>query len=364
MLKKTFPYLGICLLALTTSQCFTKCKLGPGQDTTNLILQWQEEGKPLDITDLDFTQDQATQGKVCYVPSEDATYFINLKGHAWRFTRDTEGNLEAQKITKLPQSFKLGEIFAFAAGTKEQQSLFVGKITDKAPGSQLKLWKQESANWQTILSITINNQGSNFLSFGIRDWQGKVGSCTWEYNQEIRGCMLIPIEINSSFTTAVLVFDPNTNKFKSLTPIIPRQSGEYPIEVVSPAPNKLILGYGDPGQAHAFSLLSIADDKLSIIPKELSNDEHYNVAGSFSLQLDGELLIKEPIFYALQGDTYQFIRLDANNKLVSAGDPTITLDKKTLILPFANELYCITNKDIEGKNQTLYYQAKLEFNKP
>jgi hypothetical protein len=364
MLKKIFPYLGMCLVVLSTSQCMTKCQVNPVKNTTNLSLQWQEEGKPLELPGLDLTKD--IQGKVCYIPSEDASYFIDLQGKAWKFTRTSEGKLEAQAISNIGTTFQPGEIFAFAAGTKEQQNLFVGKI-NPVPGGSIQLWKYEGTTWQPIshTSGTIKNS----LFSNTLNWCTQVGSCSWEDNGQIYGCVTIALQIGGNFSTGILVFDPTSAKFKSLNPVLPSLGGQVPIVATSPQPNKILLGLGygttvgaNLFSANLFSILSIADNKVTMIPKDIKNEESYNITEGFTLQLEDELPITEAIFYALQADNYKFLRLDVKNRLVSAGDlANTTFDKKTLILPFSKEVYCITliPKE-EDQKQPGYYQAKLQ----
>jgi hypothetical protein len=340
----------------------TKCQVNPIKDTTNLILKWQEEAKPLELPELDLTKD--VQGKVCYVPSEDATYFINIEGKAWKFTRTSEGKLEAQAIGNLGTTFLPGEAFAFAAGSKEQQNLFVGKI-NPAPGGAIQLWKCEGTTWQPIS----HNSGTikNSLFSSAINWRTQVGSCSWEDNGQIYGCVAIALQTGANSNTGILIFDPTSAKFKPLTPVLPSLPGQLPIVATSLQPNKILLGYeSNMGVnimgANIFSILSITDNKVTIIPKEIKNEGSYNIAEGYTLELEDEFPVKEAIFYALQAGNYRFLRLDDKNRLVSAGDlSNTTLDRKTLILPFAKDLYCITliQKE-EDQKQPGYYQAKLQ----
>ncbi len=371
MLNPTFRYLGIFLLALSTSQCFTKCKVAPTQDTTQLRLKWEEEAKPLDVPGLDLSQ--VIKGKTCYVPSEEATYLVTLQGQAWKFIRTSAGNLEAQALNNLPLNLPATsttqEFFVFAAGSKEQQALFVGKIVAN-PTFHIKLWKYASGNWKEISQTGIRLIGAGNLFPQANDAHVLSTSCSLEGKDQIYGCVIVSLQEGANFTTGILVFDPTTEQFKAITPPLPRSSGQHPWLATSPVPNKVILGTGIASGEPASSvvgkldLISTADNKASIVKdKDIKASKNAALAGLCCLQLADSYPIKiqEPIFFALENNAYKFLRADDKNNLVSAGDlPSTTLDKKTLILPFSHELYCLTTQTADGKAQTVYYYAQLE----
>ncbi len=367
MLNKFAYYLAIMLLSFSVSQCFSKCNPETVKDTTKLKLKWQSEPTPLEVPGLDLTQ--VIEGKTCYVPSEDATYLIDIQGNAWKFTRTSAGSLEAQALNKINLNLPVGstphDFFVFAAGSQESQSLFVGKLSLAAP-INIELWKYTAGNWKTIpqpsTPITI-------LFTPVNNCDKHTASCSLEEKDQISGCLMLSLTQGPNLTTGILVFDPTNEKFSAINPTLPRQSGQYPWIATSPAPNKLVLGIGDtsgkPASAKIdkLDLISMANNKANIVKdKGIKNDKKVALAGLCCLQLEENfsLKIQEPIFYALEGNAYKFFRADEKNSLVSAGDlPSITLDEKTLILPFSHELYCLTTQKEADKVQTIYYYAQL-----
>jgi hypothetical protein len=360
MLRNIFNYLGITLLILSTSQCLSKCQTGFVHDTTNLHLNWQGTSKPVDLAGLDL--DKASGGKVCYVPTQKATYFIDLQGNTWKFTQQSDGSLQAQSISRLGTTFKPGEAFAFTAGTQEQQSLFVGKITDKVLGGKVQLWKCENDTWQAIPQpkTSITNLFPN-----TQDWKTAISSCNWQESGHIYGCVMVALQQKSGdFSIGILTFDPDTNQFTGLKKLLILGANRIPSVAISPAPGKILSQYTKAGEEDIFVIIDLANNQVEVVNKEIKNIHGYRVLGAFNLQLEGEFPILDPIFYALENEIYQFLRLDARNKLMPASNTSnIVLDKKTLILPFDKEVYCITTRNSEeGEAQTVYYQAKLEMN--
>ena len=358
-MRKLRNYLGISLLLFSTSQCHSRCGVKPVYDTTKLKLAWQE-AKTWESSEATFDLRQASEGQTCYVPTEDAVYYIDLDGNAWKFTRNSQpGSLLCQAINNIPTDFRVGKGFSFLAGSKDNPTLFVGKLTS-LPSDNILLWKYENENWQEI--------ADPYPSFST--WytlNQACASCTLETNDQLYGCLSIGLNESGTMPPTgkicFLAFEPNMGQFTILKPLIPRLISQNIDIAISPAPNKLILGQQEPGQHHTFDMfdLQLSDTAVTALPKKITNEVSAQQWKTALLKFEGAISVMDPLFYNLEADAYKFYRLDAKNHLVSAGDlpNNQALRKETLILPFADEIFCITKESDEADAPFIYYQGKL-----
>jgi len=362
MSRKLFSYLGITLLIISTSQCQSRCSVKPLHDTTNVALTWQKEGKKLE----EFNWDTMKGGKICYVPAEDAVYVIRFNNPSYRFTRTEAGELVCQSIAP-PTDLEHKNIpaFGFAAGSKQKQNLFVGKVTEK--NGVILLWEYHNDQWQNI-----KNPLAAYLEGAYKEYEYTTkqaySSCTFEANNQLFGCLTIPFgaKIGSNVKNSVLflTFDPTSKTFTPLAPLIPSLSSEQLKFAIGISPNQVLLGQKNPGNGvDLFSVFSIAGKGITALPKKFNHSIPHTEWEAFLLKVEDQFASPEPIFYSRQH--CKFYKLNTKNELVETGTlPTKQVSTKSLILPFSNAVYYLTSLETAGSPATtVYYQGKLAFAK-
>src|SRR5262249_42639880 len=132
----------------------------------------------------------------------------------------------------------------------------------------------------------------------------------------------------------------------------------YLIGIVEARKGKLFLGNGHKNSYDRYDLLSLKDDNLTLTFPDIVNKFTVSQVGSahetnrpvweiFPLFLKGEFPVAEPIFSIYHKGRrviYKMDELFEFQEMTLLSDPeNRILNKKSLIVPFYNELYWITN---------------------
>lgn len=347
MLHKLFNYLGAGLLAIGVSQC--KCARKPVYDTTKLELQWEEEGQPLAVSGLDVAH---SDGITCYVPSEEAVYFWNHDGKCGKFTIPLEGDLTWESIADL-NPYIFYPRFAFAAGPKEKQVLYLGWTDDR----RITICKYESGGWQ---QVSLTQAG------GVVEG---LTACTFETGNHLHGCLALNLRFKKrknsfnrdDYKACFLSYNPATESLSSLLPLQPRQGGQNFTTATEVDKGKILLVEQQTKSRSkpSLSLLSISDTP-SLAPQQVINETAYDRWESFSLRAEGELPISMPIFTTYEKNNIpKFYKLDKNDQVVSVGSLSIESVGNSLVLPFSNVVYVVTTVKEDGKKKIVSYKGKL-----
>jgi hypothetical protein len=371
--QSSLRYIGILLLSLGTTQCFERCKPGGYEDTTRVDLVWDSNPCSLNVpSELMKTKD----GLVCHVASEKATYFLDVSENCWKFTQ-TEGaegvGLTAEKVGDI-EAISPFHSFCFSAGVKEKPSLFYGMISMRS--DVIYVSQLEGGSWIEKKSVKFSHL---FPSYKLK--LSKMSTaCTIESNGQYCGCILFFIKHSSLPKTELvgILYNPSNDSFEKITidqtyaqhlQGLPRATLQTSIGV---APNKIILGKSEVGNAITYDLLSL--NGIELVPIQMNIPGTLKLAGakpswqSFGLLVDNAAVpVNVPIFSSYDQQDRKYFRIDEKYSVRPLKEAPPSLQgKDTLVIPFANALYVLADgeKDNEGKSIPIGYKATLGLQPP
>ena len=373
MQYKLLHYLGILVLLTSMIQC-TKCKQRPPYNTVDLDLVWEKE-KPmtLDMLDLD-----TAKGLTCYNSTEKATYFLNAAdGNCFKFTEDPTGSLQCQSIGSLT-SFNYNKSFTFVAGPSDRQNLFFGTVNN----NKIEIHKLEGDSW----TVVVNKQDLNtcFTNCTVKE-DSFVKSCSILTESGQQGYIFLKTEDNLNHTHQIgcLLFNAENISLKRVTEDskyianILATRDTYLLSAICIKEGKIFLGKGNAAEDR-YNILEIKNDTLFLLDSGVNNKVRVAEAApnttadndlweTFSLQLQGEFPIQEPIFTILNNRVRYIYRMSENRLLENMKLPEVILSNPNLVIPFSDKLYLITaitttEEDNTITTSTVSYQAKLTVN--
>lgn len=353
MIRKLFSYLGAVLLATAAIQC--KCVKEPIYDTTKLELQWEEEKNPLEIAGLDV---EHAVGMICHVPSEEAVYFWEHGRKCWRFTVSPAGGLTSEPIADLSVGYHDKRLI-FAAGSKEKQVLYAGAVNSF---DSIVLQKYVSGSWRPV--SLAKSQVNEFFP-GCYDVCNPT-ACTFEADSQLCGCLILqlstPRRSPYPYAKAGLVFDPITQNFGTLQPMLSSEVGNRFVTAVRRASGTVLVGECQyTFYPASFFTLSVSNDSLALTPQQITNRVIADRWESFSLRATGEFPTSEPIFATHKKNaTPSFYKLDEHGQMVSTGSLSIASVGNSLVLPFSNVVYVVTTIQEDGEKKLVTYRGKLQ----
>jgi hypothetical protein len=372
MQHKILSILGILFILQIANQC--NCTKESSHDLVNVDLRWNGP-HPIDLSSGPVITN-ATKGLSCWVPGENAGYFINAAdGKTYKFTQEGD-KLECQ-ASGILSPFTIEKSFVFAVGLK-QQNLYLGTLH----GSQITIHQLEEGNWRSVLSMNI---ATFFSGSSIQEDKHVVG-CTLLRSQP-KGCIMFILQNGQKgqkTELGCLLFDPTQKKLtkvnvsaayakKGMT-----HNNTYLIGALGVKPDRVLLAKGYPdSKKFSYDVLGIEADTLtqlyfknnsSTIPTQKATKPGWEL---FPMEDIREKGIPIPIFVLADEHKRNFYRLAASGDLKSITSPDLDKKKPSLVVCLGAKLYLITtgskpttNEEPSDEQQQqeegfVYYQAQL-----
>ncbi|MEM7055315.1 MAG: hypothetical protein AAF392_00275, partial [Bacteroidota bacterium] len=300
------------------------------------------------------------EGIICHMPSEEAVYFWKQDGKCWRFTISPAGGLTSESIADLNIGSYEGR-FIFAAGSKEKQVLYAGEV-DNWRGISLR--KYASGRWQPVPLALAKSKVYEF--FPDCSNAQKPTACTLEVGSQLCGCLMlqlfVPRSFSYSYAKVSLVFDPTTQNFRALQPMLSSKAGNKFVTAVRRASGTILVGERQHTSSPAsFSALSISNDSLAITSQQITNRVAADRWESFLLRAAGEFPTSEPILATHKKDTMpSFHKLDEHGQVISTGSLSIASVGNSLVLPFSNVVYVVTTIQEDRAKKLVTYRGELQ----